>query len=118
MKCRDSPLRALATTLLKEQGREWPTDGQIMAVLGARLAAFESSASVPTSPGTPLAACDILEGQRIHGYGVPSLRLNREGRRVVDAVFSRPLVPPVQGWGYIDYECLDYWIFWSEPIDI
>lgn len=117
-KCRDPPLRALATEMLKEQGREGPTDGQIMAAIGARLAAIETSASVPSSPGAPLAACDVLEGQRVHGYGVSPPRLNGEGRRVVDVEFSRPNPPLAQGWGHVDYSGRDSWIFWSEPIDI
>ncbi|KAM0425841.1 hypothetical protein ACHAPT_008779 [Fusarium lateritium] len=118
MKCRDPPLRALATTMLNEQGREGPTDGKILAAIGARLAALETSASAPSSPGAPLAACDILEGQRIHGYGVSPPRLNDEGRCVVDVLFSQPKVTLVQGWGHVDYVCLDNWVFWSEPIEI
>jgi hypothetical protein len=118
MKCRDPGLRALAITMLNEQGREGPTDGQIMAAIGVRLDALETAASVLASPGAPLAACDGLEGQRVHGYGVRPPRLNGEGRRVVDVEFSRPKVPLVQGWGHVDYACLDNWIFWTEPIDI
>ncbi|KAM5341391.1 hypothetical protein ACJ41O_014422 [Fusarium nematophilum] len=118
MKCRDPPLRALATTMLNEQGREGPTDGQIMAAIGARLAAIETSASVPSPPDAPLAACDVLEAQRVHGYGVSPPRLNGEGRRIVDVEFSRPNVPLVQGWGHVDYTCLDNWTFWSEPVEI
>ncbi|KAL2126019.1 hypothetical protein VTI74DRAFT_1934 [Chaetomium olivicolor] len=117
-KCRDPPLRALATTMLIEQGREGPTDGRIMAAIGARLAGLETSASVPSSPGAPLAACDVLERQRVHGYGVSPPRWNGEGRRVADVEFSRPKVPLVQGWGHVDYSSLDNWIFWSEPIEI
>lgn len=117
-KCRDPALRALATTMLKEQGREGPTDGRITAAIGARLAALETSASVPSSPGAPLAACDVLEGQRVHGYGVSPPRWNGEGRRVVDVEFSRASVPLVQGWGQVDYSGRDNWIFWSEPIEI
>ena len=117
-KCRDPTLRALVTTMLIEQGREGPTDGQIMAAIGARLAALETSASVPSSPGAPLSACNVLEGQRVHGYGVSPLRLNGDGRRVVDVVFSRPKLPLMQGWGHVDYTCLDNWIFWSETVDI
>ncbi|KAJ5626191.1 hypothetical protein N7510_002500 [Penicillium lagena] len=118
IKCRDPPLRALATTMLNEQSREGPADGQILAAIGARLAALETSDSVPSSPGAPLAACNVLEGQRIHGYSVPPPRLNGEGRRVVDIVFSRPNPPLVQGWGHVDYTCQDGWMYWSEPIDI
>ncbi|KAK4040171.1 hypothetical protein C8A01DRAFT_46486 [Parachaetomium inaequale] len=119
MKCRDPALRALARTMLNEQGREGPTDGHIMAAIGARLAALETAASVPSSPGAPLAACDVLEAQRVHGYGVRRpLRLDGQGRRVVDVEFSRPKVPLVQGWGHVDYSCLDNWVFWTEPIDI
>jgi hypothetical protein len=118
MKCRDPPLRALATTMLHEQGREGPTDGQIMAAIGVRLAALETSASVPSSPSAPLAACNVLEEQRVHGYGVSPPRLNGEGRRVVDVEFSRPKLPLVQWWGHVDFSCLDNWIFWSETIDI
>ncbi|KAF7555673.1 hypothetical protein G7Z17_g1947 [Cylindrodendrum hubeiense] len=118
MKCRDPSLRALATTMLNEQGREGPADGHIMAAIGARLAALETCDSVPCSPGAPLAACDIFEGQRVHGYGVAPPRVTGEGRRVVDVEFSRPNPPLVQGWGHIDYSSLDNWTIWSEPIDI
>ncbi|CAL5866296.1 uncharacterized protein PFLUO_LOCUS503 [Penicillium psychrofluorescens] len=118
LKCRDPALRALATTMLKEQGREGPTDGQIMAAIGARQAALETSASVPFSPGAPLAACDILEEQRIHGFSVPPPRLNGEGCRVVDVVFMWPNPPLVQGFGHADYSCPDGWIYQSETIDI
>ena len=117
-KCRDPALRALATTMLKEQGREGPTDGRILAAIGARMAALETSTSVPSSPGVPLAACDVLEGQRIHGYGVSPPRWNGEGRRVVDVEFSRPSVPLVQGWSQVDYSGRDNWMLWSEPIEI
>lgn len=116
MKCRDPPLRALATTMLREQGREGPADGQIMAAVGTRLAALETSASVPSSPGAPLAAYDVPEGQRVYGYGVQPLRLDAQGRRVVDVEFTRPNLPLVQGWGRVDYSCRDSWIFWSEAI--
>ncbi|KAH6853207.1 hypothetical protein B0I37DRAFT_333062 [Chaetomium sp. MPI-CAGE-AT-0009] len=118
MKCRDPPLRALATTLLDEQRREGPTDGHIMAAIGARVAAIETSSSVPSSPGGPLVACDVLEEQRVHGYGVSPPRLNAKGRRVVDVEFSRPKLPLVQGWGFVDYTCMDNWTLWTETIDI
>ncbi|CAM1507773.1 Fc.00g046210.m01.CDS01 [Cosmosporella sp. VM-42] len=118
MKCRDPSLRALATTMLNEQGREGPADGHIMAAIGARLAALETCASVPCSPSAPLAACDVFEGQRVHGYGVSPPRITGEGRRVVDVEFSRPNPPLMQGWGHFDYSSLDNWIIWSEPIDI
>ncbi|SPQ25733.1 67e0ea39-b9b0-4de6-b95d-796c5f3b3ca3 [Thermothielavioides terrestris] len=117
-KCRDPPLRALATTMLGEQGREGPTDGRIMAAIGARLAALEMSACVPSVPGAPLTAGDVPESQRVHGYGVSPPRVDGEGRRVVDVQFSRPKVPLEQGWGLVDYSCLDNWILWSEPIEI
>ncbi|KAF3769377.1 hypothetical protein M406DRAFT_337600 [Cryphonectria parasitica EP155] len=117
-KCRDPSLRGLATTMLKEQGREGPTDGQIMAAIGARLAALETSASVPSASGIPLAACNVLERQRLHGYGISPLRLIGEGRRVVDVEFSRPNPPLEQGWGHVDYSCLDNWTFWSETINV
>jgi hypothetical protein len=117
-KCRDPPLRALATAMLSEQGREGPTDGQIMAAIGARLAAIETAASAPSISGSPLAACDVLEGYRVHGYGVPPPRVDGEGRRVVDVQFSRPKVPLVQGWGQVDYTCMDNWAFWSEPVGL
>ena len=116
-KCRDPALRALATTMLKEQGREGPTDGRILAAIGARMSALETSASVP-SPGAPLAACNVLEGQRVHGYGVSPPRWNGGGRRVVDVEFSRPSVPLVQGWSQVDYSGRDNWMLWSEPIEI
>ncbi|PYI11004.1 hypothetical protein BO78DRAFT_466667 [Aspergillus sclerotiicarbonarius CBS 121057] len=118
IKCRDPSLRALATTMLNEQSREGPADGQILAAIGARLAALEAFASVPSSPGALLAACNVGEGQRVHGYSVPPPRFNGEGRRVVDVIFSRPNPPLVQGWGHVDYSCQDGWIYWSEPIDI
>ncbi|KAL2822660.1 hypothetical protein BJX63DRAFT_127377 [Aspergillus granulosus] len=118
MKCRDPPLRALATAMLNEQSREGPADGQILAAIGARLAALETAASVPSSPGSPLAACNVLEEQRIYGYSVPHPRLNGEGRRVVDIVFLRPNPPLVQGLGHVDYSSQDDWIYWSETIDI
>ena len=119
-KCRDPPLRALATEMLSEQGREGPTDGQIMAAIGARLAVLETSGSVPqaSSLGAPLAACDVVEGQRIHGYKMSPSRLDGEGRRSVDVEFSRPKVPLEQGWGHVDYSTLDSWIFWTEPLDL
>jgi len=117
-KCRDPPLRALATKMLNEQGREGPTDGQIMAAIATRLATLETSGSMPSSPSAPLGACDVLEGQRIHGYGVSPSRLNGEGRRVVDVEFTRPNPPLEQGWGHVDYSSRDNWIFWSEPIEI
>lgn len=118
MKCRDPSLRAIATSMLDEQGREGPADGHILAAIGARLAAIETSASVPSSPDGPLAACDVPEGQRVHGYGVSPTRLNDEGRRVVDITFARPNLSLVQGWGHLDFSCLDNWVYWSEPIDI
>jgi hypothetical protein len=117
-KCRDPPLRAVATKMLNEQGREGPTDGHIMAAIGTRLAALETSACVPSSPGATLAASDVLEEQRVHGYGVSPPRMNSEGRRVVDVEFTRPKVPLEQGWGHVDYSNRDSWIFWTEPIDI
>lgn len=117
-KCRDPSLRALATTMLSEQGREGPTDGRIMAAIGARLAALETSASVPSSPGAPLTACDVLEDQRIHGFGVSHSRVSGEGRRIVDVQFSRPSVPLVEGWGHVDYSCMDSWDFWTESVEI
>jgi hypothetical protein len=118
MKCRDTPLRALATTMLNEQGREGPTDGRIMAAIGARLASLETSACDTSSPCITLAACDVLEGQRVHGYGVPPPRVDGDGRSVVDVRFSRPKLPLLLGWGQVDYSCLDNWTFWSEAIDI
>ena len=118
MKCRDPSLRVLATTMLNEQGREGPADGHIMAAVGARLAALETSASVPSSLGAPLAACDVLEEQRFHGYEVRPQKLNDERCRVVEVVFSRPKTPLVQGWGHVDYSSLDNWIFWTESVDI
>lgn len=93
--------------MLNEQGREGPADGQIMAAIGARLAVLEISASLPSFPGTSLAVCDVLEGQRVHVYGVSPPRLNDQDRRVVDVKFSRVKVPLVQGWGHVDYTSLD-----------
>ncbi|KAL4941970.1 hypothetical protein BDV06DRAFT_171074 [Aspergillus oleicola] len=118
MKCRDPPLRALATTMLKEQSREGPADGQILAAIGTRLAALETADSVPSSPGAPLAACNVLEEQRVYSYSVPHPRINDEGRRVVDIVFLRPNPPLMQGLGHIDYSCQDDWFYWSETIHI
>lgn len=118
MKCRNQLLRALATTMLNQQGREGPADGHIMAAIGTRLAALEAPVSVPCSPSAPLAACDVLEVQRVHGYGVSPPRVTGEGRRVVDVTFSRPNPPLVQGWGHVDYSGLDNWIMWAEPVDI
>ncbi|KAH6651314.1 hypothetical protein F5144DRAFT_559092 [Chaetomium tenue] len=117
MKCRDPPLRALATTLLNEQSREGPTDGHIMAAIGARLAAIETTGNVP-SREAPLAACNVPEDRRVHGYGVSPPKLNGEGHRVVEVEFSRPKVPLVKGWGNVDYTDLGNWTFWSETIDI
>jgi hypothetical protein len=118
MKCRDPSLRALATTMLREQNRDGPADGQISAAIGTRLAALETSASAPSSPGAPLAAPDVPEGQRVYGYGVQPIRLDGHGRRVVDVEFTRPRLPLVQGWGHVDYSYQANWIFWSEPIII
>ncbi|GKZ72965.1 hypothetical protein AnigIFM50267_009634 [Aspergillus niger] len=118
VKCRDPSLRALATTVLNEQSREGPADGQILAVIGARLAALETFSTAPSSPGASLTACDIVEEHRIHGYSVPPPSLNGKGRRVVDVIFQRPNPPLVQGWGHVDYSCPDGWIYWSEPIEI
>lgn len=118
MKCRDPPLRALATTMLREQGREGPADGQIMAAVGTRLAALEASTSVPSSPGAPLAACDIPEAHRIYGYGVEPVRLDEQGCRVVDVEFTRPELPLVERWGQLDYSSRENWVFWSEAIKI
>jgi len=116
MRCRDPSLRALATTMLGEQDREGPTDGRIMAAIGARLATLETSASVASFSSVPLAACNVLEEHRVHGYGVSPPRWNSEGRRVVDVQFSRPKVPLSQGWGHRDYLSLENWILWSETI--
>lgn len=118
MKCRDPQLRALATAMLGEQSREGPADGPILAAIGTRLAALETAASAPSSPGAPLAACDVLEEHRIHGYSVPQPRLDGEDRRFVDVIFSRPNPPLVQGWGHVDYSCQDGWIYLSETIEI
>jgi hypothetical protein len=118
MKCRDPALRALATTMLREQGREGPADGQIMAAVGTRLADLEASTCVASSPDAPLAASDVPEAQRIHGYGVQPVRLDHQGYRVVDVEFTRPKLPLVEGWGQVDYSSRESWIFWSEPIRI
>ncbi|KAF4978317.1 hypothetical protein FZEAL_5290 [Fusarium zealandicum] len=90
----------------------WVLDA--LAALGARLAAIETFASVPA----PMAACDVVEAQRVYGYSIPHPRLNGDGRRVVDSVLSRPNPPLAQGWGHVDYSSLDNWILWSEPIEI
>ena len=104
--------------MINEQSREGVTDGHIMAAIGTRLAAIETSASVPSPTNAALTASGVPEAQRIHGYGVSPPRFNDEGRRVVDVEFSRPKLPLVQGWGHVDYTCLDNWILWSETIDI
>ncbi|GKZ49052.1 hypothetical protein AbraIFM66951_001305 [Aspergillus brasiliensis] len=118
IKCRDPSLRALATTVLIEQSREGPADGQILAAIGARIAVLETSGSVPSSPSAPLTSCDISEAQRVYGYSVPHSSFNEEGRRVVNVIFQRPNPPLLQGWGHVDYSCKDGWIYWSEPIKI
>ncbi|KAL0943136.1 C6 zinc finger domain-containing protein [Colletotrichum truncatum] len=118
MKCRDPTLRALATTMLSEQSREGPADGQILAAIGARMAKLETSASIPSYSGGPLAASNILEEHRIGGYTVPHPRLDSEGRRVVDILFSRPNPPLAEGWGHVNYSSQDGWIYWSEPVEI
>ncbi|PYH30090.1 uncharacterized protein BO87DRAFT_410041 [Aspergillus neoniger CBS 115656] len=117
IKCRNPSLRALATTLLNEQSREGPADGRILAAIGARLAALETSSSVPSSPSAPLAACDIVEGQRVYGYSVSPNSLG-DSRRVVEVIFQRPNPPLMQGWGHTDYSCQDGWMYWSETIEI
>ena len=119
MKCRDPSLRSIATALLGEQTcREGPADGQILAAIGARMASIESSASVPSRPGAPLAASDILEEARVYGYEVPNPRLNDEGRRVVDILFNQPNPPLAQGWGSVDYSRQDSWMRSTETIEI
>uniref|UniRef100_A0A8H7TQL8 Zn(2)-C6 fungal-type domain-containing protein n=1 Tax=Bionectria ochroleuca TaxID=29856 RepID=A0A8H7TQL8_BIOOC len=118
LKCRDPALRAVAITMLSEQNREGPADGHILAAIGAQVAALEISDSVPSTPGAPLAACDILEEQRFHGYTVPPPRLDSEGQRVVDVVFARPNPPLAQGWGHADYSVPGGWSKWSVPVEI
>jgi hypothetical protein len=120
MKCRDPGLRALARAMLKELGREGPADGRIMAAVGERLDEIEMARAGcgTSSTGGELAAGDVPEGQRVHGYGVRSSRVDGEGRRVVDVQFSRPRVPLMEGWGEVDYSSLDNWTFWTEPIEI
>ncbi|EAQ93799.1 predicted protein [Chaetomium globosum CBS 148.51] len=105
-------------TLLNEQSREGPTDGHIMAAIGARLAAIETAGTVPSPRGAPQAACNVPEDRRVHGYGVSPPKLNGEGHRVVEIEFSRPKVPLVQGWGDVDYTDLGSWVFWSETVNI
>ncbi|KAK7228052.1 hypothetical protein V2G26_000222 [Clonostachys chloroleuca] len=118
LKCRDPELRAVAITMLGEQNREGPADGHILAAIGAQVATLEISDSVPSTPGTLLTACDILEEQRFHGYTVPPPRLDSEGRHVVDVVFSRPNPPLAQGWGHADYSVPEGWSKWSVPVEI
>ncbi|BCS02753.1 Zn(II)2Cys6 transcription factor domain-containing protein [Aspergillus luchuensis] len=117
IKCRNPSLRAVATALLNEQSREGPADGRILAAIGARLAALEMISSILPSPSAPLAACDIIEGQRVYGYSV-SPRFNGESRHAVDVIFQRPNPPLMQGWGHTDYSCQDGWMYWSETIEI
>jgi hypothetical protein len=122
-KCRDPPLRALAAAMLRDQGREGPTDGRIMAAVAVRLAALETAESIPSSPGAALVASDVLEEQRLHGYGlspvrVSPIRANGKGGRVVDVTFSRLKVPLPQGWGRVKYDGMDNWTLWTEPIEI
>jgi hypothetical protein len=117
MKCRDPSIRSLATTMLKEQGREGPSDGHIMAAIGARIAEMESPQ--PTGrEGESLRACDVLEGLRIHGHGVYPGRPMSVGRRVLDVEFSRPNPPLAQGWGTLDYTDMSNWIVWKEPVEL
>jgi hypothetical protein len=119
LKCRHPPLRALATTMLKEQSREGPADGHILAAIAARVAALEkTTTSASSSSGAPLAARDIFEEQRIYGYSVLPPRIIGEGRRIVDVIFSWPNPPLVQGWGHVDYTCRDGWFYQTESIDI
>ncbi|VUC26320.1 unnamed protein product [Clonostachys rosea] len=118
LKCRDPALRSVAITMLSEQNREGPADGQILAAIGAKAAALEASADLTSTPGTPVSACDIPEEQRFHGYTVPPPRLNSEGRRVVDVIFGRPNPPFAQGWGHVDYSVMGGWSKWSVPIEI
>jgi len=68
-----------------------------MVAIVARLTALETSGIVPSSPGAPRAACDVVEGQRTHGYKMSPSRLNGEGRWSVDIEFSRPKVPLEEG---------------------
>ncbi|CAG9975249.1 unnamed protein product [Clonostachys byssicola] len=118
LKCRDPALRNVAVTMLSEQDREGPADGHILAAIGAQVAALEISDSSPSTPGAPLAACDILEEQRFHGFTVPPPRFDSEGRRVVDVVFTRPNPPLAQGWGDADYSVPGGWSKWSVPVKI
>lgn len=117
MKSRDSSIRSLAMTVLKEQGREGPCDGHIMAAIGARIAALESP-QVTQSDGEQVQACDVLEEMRIHGHGVYPERVASDGRRVLDIEFSRPNPPLAQGWGTLDYADLKNWIIWRETVEI
>ncbi|KAK0383011.1 hypothetical protein NLU13_8927 [Sarocladium strictum] len=114
MKCRDPSLRSLAGSMLREQGREGPSDGHIAAAIGARVTELESPDEFPT----PKSAGDVPSENRIFGHGVFPERLTDDGRRVVDVEFSRARVPLAQGWGAVDYADLSNWVVWKEPIEI
>lgn len=112
MKCRDPSVRSLAIAMLKEQGREGPSDGQIMAAIGAQIAALESPESMSAS-GEPKA-----ERLRVHGHGVFPGGTTGVSHRVLEVEFSRPSPPLEQGWGRVDYTNLDNWVIWREPVQI
>lgn len=117
MKCRDPTLRALATSLLKEQGREGPSDGSIAAAIGARVAELEST-EADGSRIKILSASDVPERLKIVGHGVFPERLTSDGRRVLQVEFCRPKVPVTEGWGKVDYVQPEYWGPWKEDIEL
>ena len=72
VKRRYPPLRTLAMAMLNEQGHRGRTDGRVIVAISARLAALETSAVSSSSLSAPLATCDVLESQRVSGFGVMS----------------------------------------------
>jgi hypothetical protein len=112
MRCRDPSLRALATSMLQEQGREGPSDGRIAAAIGSRVARLESP------DGCAKAASEIPIGERLHGHAVFPGKLVGKGRRVVDVMFWRPEPRLAQGWGRVDYTDFNNFFKWKESIEI
>ncbi|KAG9256934.1 uncharacterized protein F5Z01DRAFT_748510 [Emericellopsis atlantica] len=117
-KCRDPSLRRLATSMLKEQGREGPADGRTMAVISARLTQLEESAEPKTGPHFPRVAADIQERYRIHGYSVDGPQLIKDNKRVIRVSFSMPCPPLQEGWGSVDYAKVENWSFRSEDLEL
>jgi hypothetical protein len=55
----------------------------------------------------PLATARLAGGSR----GVTERHLWYNNASPLDVEFSQPKLPLVQGWGLVDYACLDNWIF-------